>query len=532
MSLQVKDRTANILSVMGCVGQQTVGPARPPGMSSWRPQPCDQFNTTDIESYGFIVNNLKRGIQHNQMFPASLTARASTAVANINTSDPGYQMRVNSKRHEDLKVNEGDYSVRDAVGRIITFAYGRDYGSREFRVRCTVPDAKMADQDFRTKHGGAALKARRELSGVSEVYTCIPLDWIYEWMCGGVDKRVDMTEWAGIHQSMKSLEDSLKTQVGRDDEVGQNAVRVLCSMIMVCFSRGRLVGKCSTERARELRARLHRMWTHTLVAPGENVGIIGAHSIYRVLIQLVLDTFHNPQQSAATVLQMLRSMNHSKVRNPNMSMRVAAGQDEAAKVAAVCNLLEHVKIGRICHTATWIEPEDLDGSMALLGLPNIPAALIIDLYKITQPVLMLACSSAGDRACVTRAARSFLDHMSPTVVECDTRWATASLLTFEEAIDEKTKAKMTKDLCEATARGIPGLSRCKASYGKDGWTIETKGSALREVLNLATLGYTGIVLDSIRTSDFNDAMMVMGVEGFHRTFLNEFRKVINKPGAT
>ncbi len=118
-------KDVNFQNIIGVCGQQDFQGGRIPYGFTNRSLP--HFHRYDIspESRGFCRNSFGKGLSPNEVFFAAMSGRLSNISKSITTADSGYTSRKYIKATEDLKVAY-DFTVRNAYGMIVQFAYGDD----------------------------------------------------------------------------------------------------------------------------------------------------------------------------------------------------------------------------------------------------------------------------------------------------------------------------------------------------------------------------------------------------------------------
>lgn len=139
----------NFQQIIGCFGQQDFQGGRIPYGFTNRSLP--HFHRYDIspDSRGFCRNSFGKGLSPSEVFFAAMSGRLSNISKSITTADSGYTSRKYIKATEDLKVAY-DFTVRNAYGMIVQFAYGDDNYDPMKIEKMPIKmfeynDAKMAD---------------------------------------------------------------------------------------------------------------------------------------------------------------------------------------------------------------------------------------------------------------------------------------------------------------------------------------------------------------------------------------------------
>ncbi|MBC8494530.1 DNA-directed RNA polymerase subunit A', partial [archaeon] len=115
----------NLAQIAACVGQQALRGGRIGKGYNGRTLSCFRKNDLGPEARGFIKNGFKKGLRPHEMFFMAMTGRDSLMDTALRTPKSGYLYRRLANALQDFKV-EYDFTVRDASGKIVQFAYGED----------------------------------------------------------------------------------------------------------------------------------------------------------------------------------------------------------------------------------------------------------------------------------------------------------------------------------------------------------------------------------------------------------------------
>jgi DNA-directed RNA polymerase beta' subunit len=120
-----KGNSSNMLQIMGCVGQQMIWGSRIHNGFTGRTLPHFHKNDIGASAKGFCRNSYIQGLNPSEMFFHAMGGRTGSIDTAIQTAESGYISRKLIKAAEDVMVNY-DFSVRNANGNILQFAYGDD----------------------------------------------------------------------------------------------------------------------------------------------------------------------------------------------------------------------------------------------------------------------------------------------------------------------------------------------------------------------------------------------------------------------
>lgn len=120
-----KGTAVNVSQMIGCLGQQNIDGKRVPYSFENRTLPHFHKYDDGPKSRGFVESSFIKGLDPQEFFFHAMAGREGLIDTAVQTSETGYIQRKLVKAMEDCKVNY-DYSVRNASGSIIQFAYGDD----------------------------------------------------------------------------------------------------------------------------------------------------------------------------------------------------------------------------------------------------------------------------------------------------------------------------------------------------------------------------------------------------------------------
>ncbi len=115
----------NLAQMSGCVGQQAMRGKRIEKGFYKRTLSCFRKDDLGPAAHGFIKNSFKSGLNPSEFFFGAMTGRDSLMDTALRTPKSGYLYRRLANALQDLRV-EYDFTVRDAMGRVVQFNYGED----------------------------------------------------------------------------------------------------------------------------------------------------------------------------------------------------------------------------------------------------------------------------------------------------------------------------------------------------------------------------------------------------------------------
>ncbi|MFP4523311.1 MAG: DNA-directed RNA polymerase subunit A' [Candidatus Nanoarchaeia archaeon] len=115
----------NIAQMAAFIGQQDLRGSRIDKGYANRTLSCFKKNDLGMQAHGFVQNSFKSGLKPHELFFMAMTGRDGLMDTALRTPKSGYLYRRLANAMQDLKI-EYDFTVRDASGKIIQFAYGED----------------------------------------------------------------------------------------------------------------------------------------------------------------------------------------------------------------------------------------------------------------------------------------------------------------------------------------------------------------------------------------------------------------------
>jgi DNA-directed RNA polymerase subunit A' len=115
----------NIAQIAAFIGQQDLRGSRIQKGYKNRTLSCFKQHDLGVDAHGFISNSFKSGLKPYELFFMAMTGRDGLMDTALRTPKSGYLYRRLANAMQDLKI-EYDFTVRDASGKIVQFAYGED----------------------------------------------------------------------------------------------------------------------------------------------------------------------------------------------------------------------------------------------------------------------------------------------------------------------------------------------------------------------------------------------------------------------
>ena len=279
-----KGSNVNFSQISCLLGQQELEGRRVPRMVSGKTLPS--FTPFDVRARagGFVADRFLSGLRPQEYYFHCMAGREGLVDTAVKTSRSGYLQRCLIKSLESLSVHY-DSTVRDCDGSIVQFQYGED--------GLDVTKTSFMRQHKFYKDNVSALKANR---------------LVEEAMHETRGKVMPL----GLRTELKSFIAS--ERAARPPSSAKAAKRV---------------DKSDAEFEKLMR--LH--YTHSLIAPGEAVGVLAGQSVGEPSTQMTLNTFHQAGRGEANVtlgIPRLREILMTASRNiatPVMMLPMKA-QDE------------------------------------------------------------------------------------------------------------------------------------------------------------------------------------------------------------
>lgn len=282
-----KGSPVNVSQISCLLGQQELEGRRVPLMVSGKSLPSFLPYESSARAGGYIAGRFLTGIRPQEYYFHCMAGREGLIDTAVKTSRSGYLQRCLIKHLEGLRVHY-DHSVRDADGSVLQFHYGEDsldvikqkhlyqfsfcaHNTESLLQKynpasiMNILDIKEGDSYNRKaykkpmKYDPALSKysPSRHLGVVSELFT----------------KK--------LNEYIESNPDKMPFQ--KDGTVTKNNERF------------------AAVSAQKFKALMHLKYLHSLVEPGEAVGLLAAQSVGEPSTQMTLNTFHFAGHGAANV---------------------------------------------------------------------------------------------------------------------------------------------------------------------------------------------------------------------------------------
>ncbi|RUS34142.1 DNA-directed RNA polymerase I complex large subunit Nuc1 [Jimgerdemannia flammicorona] len=265
-------------NVLSSAGQQELEGRRVPIMVSGKSLPSFQPFSTEARAGGYISGRFLTGIRPQEYYFHCMAGREGLIDTAVKTSRSGYLQRCLIKHLEGLRVHY-DHTVRDADGSVLQFHYGQDSldvvkQKHLFQFSFSAQNLEALSQKYNPH---AALNALD--TEIGEDYSRRALKKPHKYdpalskyspsrHLGVVSERFQQALKTFIEENPDNL------PFGKDSKITKNNER--------------FAGLTKNK----FKALMHLKYLHSLVEPGEAVGLLAAQSVGEPSTQMTLNTFH------------------------------------------------------------------------------------------------------------------------------------------------------------------------------------------------------------------------------------------------
>ncbi|KAJ2830235.1 hypothetical protein IWW50_000397 [Coemansia erecta] len=383
-----KGSNVNFSQITCCLGQQSLEGRRVPLMVSGKSLPSFAPFDSSGRAGGYVASRFLTGLKPQEFYFHCMAGREGLIDTAVKTSRSGYLQRCLIKHLEGIQVHY-DYTVRDSDGSVIQFQYGEDALDVLKSQHLTQFDFAAANyRALRDKFNPAsaagvlddeqARKYAKKLLGKSGEYNAAAIEgepissrFNPSRYLGAVSERfyVELEKYldnnpsnllrekkskkggSGAEKSKKGgsgAEKSQKSLYGRAD-------RMLASV----SDTGALMAAASPDcSARNFRMLQYLNYIHSLIEPGESVGLIAAQGIGEPSTQMTLNTFHLAGFGAKNVtlgiprLREIVMVASDHISAPVMDIPMAEGvtKEQAETISSslsrltLCDVIDYVEV--------------------------------------------------------------------------------------------------------------------------------------------------------------------------------------------
>lgn len=463
----------NIAQITGLLGQQNI--------NNQRPRFCLSNNTRTLVHYpecitneelkyrsrGFIASSFIEGMHPDEMFFHAMTGREGMTKTAMGTAASGYIQRSIVKINEDLKV-EYDGTVRDAKKNI----YQYFYGGHGF-------DVSMVDIDPETNEVfpvNFKRLADRLNKGFFGDKADQPLVFLEE---EEIEKIIEKCKF----QTLQTLQHAADRVNIKQEE--------LLRRHLSCV-------KIRQDKIQEFTQYIIKKYNTCKATPGDAVGVLCAQSIGEKQTQTTLDTFHTAGKlvfNSVNRLEEILNMNKKlKVKSCTIYFRQkyksAKELRQAIKSSLVAVYFQNI------YTHFVIEADN--EIVFFLDMQTLFSNRINPVLICTQ------LKNAGD---IVENA-----FFTSTTITVQLKPNPDPQCSFNNLIKTELNNVL---LC-----GIPGIKRYHLQYDNE-WYVITEGSNLKKLLI-----HPLVDPRRVYSNDLWEIYNVLGIVGFRRFILAEFKKII------
>ncbi|KAJ1823841.1 hypothetical protein LPJ56_002916, partial [Coemansia sp. RSA 2599] len=320
-----KGSNINLSQITCCLGQQSLEGRRVPLMVSGKSLPSFAPFDSAGRAGGYVSSRFLTGLKPQEFYFHCMAGREGLIDTAVKTSRSGYLQRCLIKHLEGIQVHY-DYTVRDADGSVIQFQYGEDaldvlkcQHLTQFDFAATNYRA-LRDKFSPTKAAGVlvdevARKYAKKLIGKPERYDPRLIDgepisskFNPSRYLGAVSEKffVELEKYLAENPNNLISEKKSKSKgKGKGKSDGQQAAASNNSskkqalpadgnkMLASVSDKAALMAAVSPDcHLRNFRVLQYLNYLHSLIEPGESVGLIAAQGIGEPSTQMTLNTFH------------------------------------------------------------------------------------------------------------------------------------------------------------------------------------------------------------------------------------------------
>jgi DNA-directed RNA polymerase II subunit RPB1 len=300
---------------------------------------------------------------------------------------------------------------------------------------------------------------------------------------------------------------------------------------------------------------------HSLAPPGENVGILAATSIGEPATQSTLNTFHYSGVGNRTVTtgipRFSEIVNLKSAKSPYCRIPLIK-KESLDQVRSHYKDLIHLTLRDLVKSHTVMAPRvrietwystfcELSSQKKSAFIKRWFLRLNLDIDKVHEFRLLL-CEIADKMMAVSSEidvvyspqSKGVIDiYVEPDAYDSVQAMSKTRSRALESELDlspERTENLLSSEsffrvvvydlLMNVRVCGIPGIHDVIPHEGKDGWSIETIGTAFLEVLNLDFIEYKKCV-----SSDIRQIQATLGIEAARSAILNELQESLSSGSA-
>jgi DNA-directed RNA polymerase beta' subunit len=464
----------NIAQITGLLGQQNI--------NNQRPRFCLSNNTRTLVHYpecitseelkyrsrGFVASSFIEGMHPDEMFFHAMTGREGMTKTAMGTAASGYLQRSIVKINEDLKV-EYDGTVRDAKKNIYQYFYG-GHGFDVSKVDIEEETNEVFPVNFERL-------ADRLNKGFFGDQSDQPLVFLEE------EEIEEIIEKCKFQTSQTLQYSADRVNIKQADLLRRHLSRV----------------KIRQDKIQEFTRHIIKKYNTCKATPGDAVGVLCAQSIGERQTQTTLDTFHTAGKlvfNSVNRLEEILNMNKKlKIKSCTIHFRQKYQSAEELRQAIKSSLVAIYFQNIYTHFIFEADNE----IVFFLNIQTLFSNRINPVLICTQ--LKNLASDIVENAFFTLTTITVVLKPNP-----DPQCSFVNLIKTE--------------LNNVLLCGIPGIKRYHLQYDNE-WYVITEGTNLKKLLI-----HPLVDPRRVYSNDLWEIYNVLGIVGFRRFILAEFRKVI------
>ncbi|KAK9479521.1 hypothetical protein V1514DRAFT_351304 [Lipomyces japonicus] len=285
-----KGSNVNLSQIMCMLGQQALEGRRVPLMISGKSLPSFKPFDTSAKAGGYIASRFFSGIKPQEFYFHCMAGREGLIDTAVKTSRSGYLQRCLIKQLEGVRT-QYDNTVRDSDGSLIQFLYGGDAIE-------VIQEAHLMNFDFCVQNFQSLVQKHpaTDLQGLVDEMAATSYA---KKVKKNQNKEADLPEFKKSHKYDPTISKySPSRYLGSVSDVFQKKLDEYIAERKDSFFAKHSESGISDKMFRAL---MQLKYMHSLVHPGEAVGIIASQSIGEPSTQMTLNTFHFAGHGAANV---------------------------------------------------------------------------------------------------------------------------------------------------------------------------------------------------------------------------------------
>ncbi|KAJ2880176.1 hypothetical protein H4R27_004882 [Coemansia aciculifera] len=300
-----KGSNINLSQITCCLGQQQLEGRRVPLMVSGKSLPSFAPFDSSGRAGGFVASRFLTGLKPQEFYFHCMAGREGLIDTAVKTSRSGYLQRCLIKHLEGVKVHY-DYTVRDSDGSVIQFQYGEDAldvlkcqhlskfdfaaaNYRAFRDKFNPASAAaVLDDELARKYAKKTIGKPGSLDAEPVSSRFNPSRYL-----GAVSERfyVELEDY--LESNPNNLLAEKKKKKSKKSKPTKSLYGTPDKMLASVSDMGALMAAVNPDcTPRNFRVLQYLNYLHSLIDPGESVGLIAAQGIGEPSTQMTLNTFH------------------------------------------------------------------------------------------------------------------------------------------------------------------------------------------------------------------------------------------------